>query len=141
MDFASMAKKAQDALSDGADRIETALKDNSGKIEDAVDKAGRFAKEKFPDRTAQIDSATGKAKGVVPRHEDPAGPGTPPTTAPDAAAPNVDAPNVDAPAWAPPASATPEVDRAAAAATETQASSPAATSPTPEVDRVVRDQE
>ena len=76
VDFGRLAKKAQDALAQGSDKIEAALKDNAGKIEGAVDKAGQFAKEKMPDRAAQIDNATQKAKAAVPRHEDGTGTGT-----------------------------------------------------------------
>ncbi|WP_165617408.1 Rv0909 family putative TA system antitoxin [Klenkia soli] len=135
MDFGSLAKKAQDALAQGSDKIEAALKDNAGKIEGAVDKAGQFAKEKMPDRAAQIDNATAKAKAAVPRHEDgtgaapaaPAGGATPtptpvtppaPVAEPGAVgAPGVTpathtAPDAGAPSWTPP-SPTPEVDRAA----------------------------
>ena len=121
VDFGKLAKQAQDALAQGADRIEAAVKDNAGRIEGAVDKAGQFAKDKMPDRAAQIDSATHKAKAAVPRHENGTTTGTPaatttaepttPTATPDPL-PTHTAPDTTAPSWVPP-SPTPEVDRIA----------------------------
>ena len=139
VDFGKIAKQAQQALSDSAEKLETAVKDNAGKIEGAVDKAGQFAKDKFPDKAAQIDQAASKAKGAVPRHEDATGtPVTGSTPSPVETLPT------DTP---PDPSATPEVDRTAAEAAGVQSTSPSsagfappAPSPTPEVDRVVRDQ-
>ena len=54
VDFGKIAKQAQQALSDSAEKLETAVKDNAGKIEGAVDKAGQFAKDKFPDKELQF---------------------------------------------------------------------------------------
>ena len=119
MDFGSIAKKAQDALAQHSDTIGA-----------AVDKAGAFAKDKFPDRAAQIDQAVDRTKGVVPG----AGLDTPPDP-----------------------TATPEVDRTAAAAADVHTDQPSSAgyappapstspttsptaSPTPEVDRIARDQ-
>ena len=155
VDFGSLAKKAQDALAQGSDKIEAALKDNAGKIEGAVDKAGQFAKDKMPDRAAQIDNATAKAKAAVPRHED-GGSATPdiplatdtPTATPEPThdtPPTHTTPDAGAPAWSPPGgaptapSATPEVDRAAEQSAPSS-SGYAPPSPTPEVDRAARDQ-
>ncbi len=127
MDFGSMAKKAQDALGEGADKLEKLAKDNAATIEGAVDKAGKFAKDKFPAQAARIEQATTKAKGVVPRHEQGDTPAAPP------AAP-------------PAASATPEVDRTAAEAAGADGTTPSSAgyappdSATPEVDRIARDQ-
>ncbi|KQS60099.1 hypothetical protein ASG36_03650 [Geodermatophilus sp. Leaf369] len=148
VDFGKIAKQAQQALSDSAEKLETAVKDNAGKIEGAVDKAGQFAKDKFPDKAAQIDQAASKAKGAVPRHEDATGtsaPGSPLSSVPT---PVETAPTTTLPTDTPPdPSATPEVDRTAAEAAGVQSTSPSsagfappAPSPTPEVDRVVRDQ-
>lgn len=133
VDFGNIAKQAQDALKDGADKLETALKDNAGKIDGAVDKAAAFARDKFPDRATQIDQATGKAKGAVPRHgddDDASTPGTPLSSVPTP---------VDTTSSA---SVTPEVDRTAAEAAGSGSATPAPGpgSPTPEVDRIARDQ-
>ncbi len=137
VDFGNIAKQAQDALKDGADKLETALKDNAGKIDGAVDKAAAFARDKFPDRAAQIDQATGKAKGAVPRHggdDDASTPATTPGTPLSAVPTPVDTTSS--------ASVTPEVDRTAAEAAGSGPATPAADagSPTPEVDRIARDQ-
>ncbi len=151
VDLGKLAKQAQDALAQGADKLEAAVKDNAGRIEGAVDKAGQFAKDKMPDRAAQIDSATRRAKGAVPRHEDdtsavpdiPLATDTPTAAAAPAqtpAAPDTGAPSSAQPGSTPTApSATPEVDRAAEQATPSS-SGYAPPSPTPEVDRAARDQ-
>ncbi|MCW2583521.1 MAG: hypothetical protein JWQ53_2311 [Klenkia sp.] len=143
VDFGKIAKQAQQALSDSAGKLETAVKDNAAKIEGAVDRAGQFAKDTFPDKAAQIDQAASKAKGAVPKHEDATG--TPLSSVPS---PVQTPPPTTQPTDTPPdPSATPEVDRTAAEAAGVQSTSPSsagfappAPSPTPEVDRIVRDQ-
>ncbi|MCO7221363.1 antitoxin [Klenkia sp. PcliD-1-E] len=147
VDIGKFAKKAQDALAQGSDRIEAALKDNAGKIEGAVDKAGQFAKEKMPDRAAQIDNATQKAKAAVPRHEDGTGastgtgyPSDPPAPSSTGApvTPTHTAADSTAPSWSPPGAATPPTPPAPPAPpTHTPPTPP---SPTPEVDRAAREQ-
>ncbi|GHE13890.1 antitoxin [Klenkia taihuensis] len=150
VDFGKLAKKAQDALAQGSDRIEAALKDNAGKIEGAVDKAGQFAKEKMPDRAAQIDNATQKAKAAVPRHEDGTGtsstatgyPAAPPAPSSTGApvppvTPTHTAADSTAPSWTPPGA---DTQATPAPPTHTPPATHTPPSPTPEVDRAAREQ-
>lgn len=140
MDFGSIAKKAQDALTDGTaekalrenaakvgSAAEKLLRDNAPRIESAAEALAGFAKDKLPGRAAQIDQVVAKVKDVVPGGSGASATDGPATPGPTAASP------------------TPEVDRAAAAAADPQSTvpttPPAPPSPTPEVDRVARAQD
>jgi len=66
IDFNEIKKKAQQALDQNADKIES-----------GIDKAGGFAKSKFGQHASKIDNVTGKAKDFLHKNQSGGGHGEP----------------------------------------------------------------